>query len=375
MHQSCDLCKQIAENPKLTNVALGQLLGTSEASIRRHRGAIEGRLYKTSLRDPDTGSWYKYRYPALEPQWPVVQSAQPVSVTVSDLPAAPVRGDYKLSLKCSDPQIGFRRLSDGSFETFHDPAAMAVFVDVVRRQQPDNITILGDFLDLPSNSRYTQEAGFAQTTQMSLDAGYQFLAELRAAAPQATIDLIEGNHDARLQGYVERNALAAFGLKQASLPDSWPVMSLPNLLRLDELGVAYQDAYPNAVTWDNDYVRNIHGTKAKQNMSTTAEYSRDLPHISTFVGHSHRTEITYRTTLGPRGEAIESYTANPGCLCRTDGTVPGFNSSLHSDGTHAKAVENWQQGWGANLYNETESWPFVYRIKDGRSISDNFLRG
>lgn len=377
----CHICENI--DPALTNVANARLLGTSEASIRRHLAADHlnsagepvGRLYKASIRDTETGSWHKYRYDNPEPLWPVVQAAAPVEVTVQSLPEKPSRGDYKLSLKCADTQIGFRALPDGTFESFHDDKAMAVFVDAVRREQPDSVVILGDFLDLPSQSRWAQEAGFALTTQKSLDRGYEFLATLRAVAPEAEIIIVEGNHDKRMQTYIETNALAAFGLRRAGLPGDWPVMSLVNLLRLDELGVIYYDAYPAATHWDNDTTRNIHGTRANSKGSTTAQYAQELPHISTWVGHVHRAEITYKTVLGPRGEAIESYVANPGCLCKVDGTVPSVHGALHSDGTSAKIVEDWHQGFGANLYNDNESWPFIYRIRGGRSFSNGFMIG
>lgn len=363
-------------DPSLSNVENAERLGVSETTIRRWKRSAEltgtsGQLYAASIRDEETGSWHKYRYTSPGPKWPVVQPAQPVNIVIENRPEPNYRGDYKLALKCADTQIGFRAIEDG-YESFHDDSAMDLFTQVVIKEQPDKIDILGDFLDLPSQSRWAQEAGFARTTQMALDRAYEWLSELRAAAPNAEITIIEGNHDKRLQTYVETNALAAFGLRKAGLPSDWPVMSLPNLLRLEELNVKYMDAYPTAATWDNDQVRNMHGTKANSRGSTTAQYSQELPHLSQWVGHTHRAEITYKTVMGPRGEAIETYVANPGCLCKTDGTVPSVHGAIHADGSSARVVENWQAGWGANYYNETESWPFVYRIREGRSVYDRW---
>jgi len=301
------------------------------------------------------------------PEWPVIQQAAPVSVTIADRPAKPVRG-MKLALKGADTQIGFRRLQDGTLDPFHDDAAMNVFIDAAVKMQPDKIQILGDFLDLASQGRFAQEASFAQTTQEALNTGHAFLAKLRAAAPDAEIVIVEGNHDKRMQNFIEANAVAAFGLKRAGLPESWPVMSLPYLLRLDELNVQYVDAYPAATDWDNDTTRNIHGTKANSRGSTTSQYVFELPHLNTWAGHTHRVEITYRSVMGARGEAVESYSANPGCLCRVDGAVPSVNGAIGADGTPARIVENWQQGFGLAYYNDTESWPHVYRIRNGVAI-------
>lgn len=369
---NCDICVGI--NPDLNNVENADRLGVSEATIRRHRrghdsvAAFRGMPLVGATIRSSSGDWLRYA-PATPdedggPAWPVVQQAQPVQVTLDSVPTRPAR-DLSLALKCADTQIGFRRLSDDSMEPFHDARAMALFVDVVRREQPDTIQILGDFLDLPSQSRWTQEAGFALTTQAALDEGHRFLASLRAAAPDARITLIEGNHDKRLQNFVESNALAAFGLRRANMPESWPVMSLPWLLRLDELGVEYKDAYPAAVSWDNATTRNIHGTKANSKGSTTAQYVHELPHINTWAGHTHRVEITYHTVMGQFGEPIESYSANPGCLCRVDGAVPSVNGAVGINGDSARIVENWQQGFGGAFYDEDTSWPFVHRIIDG----------
>lgn len=305
------------------------------------------------------------------PEWPIIQQAQPVIINFETPPPTPARNGLKLSLKCADTQIGYRAVGTG-YEEFHDLKAMNVFTKVVHAEQPDSIVILGDFLDLPSQSRWAQEPGFARTTQMSLDMGHEWLAALRAAAPNAEIVLVEGNHDKRLETYAINNALASFGLKQANKPDSLPVMSLTHLLRLEELNIKYMDAYPTAVHWDHDNTRNIHGTRANSKGSTTAQYVQELPHISSWVGHTHRAEITYKTVMGPRGDAIESYTANPGCLCKTDGTVPSVHGATHADGTSAKVVEDWQQALGANLYDPKtgQDWPQVYRIHDGVTIYD-----
>lgn len=278
-------------------------------------------------------------------------------------------GSFWLAIKCADTQIGFRRFDDGTTEPFHDQQAMDLFVEVCRLHQPDKIQILGDFLDLPSQGRFAKEASFARTTQMAIDAGYRFLASLRGVCPDAMIILIEGNHDKRLQTFVEVNTAEAFGIRRADM-DELPVMSVPYLLRLDELDVRYEDAYPSAADWDNKDTRNIHGTRANSQGSTTSQYIKEIPSINTWAAHTHRTEITYKTTIGSYGRANESYSANPGCLCRTDGAVPSVKGAIHSDGKSARVVEDWQQGFGFNWFTEDESWPSVYRIRDGRTIID-----
>lgn len=316
------------------------------------------------------------------PKWPVIDRAQPVVVVMepfdtSERTLSRYGQKLTMSLKGADPQIGFRALPDGTYEEFHDERAMNVFVEVARQEKPETIVILGDFLDLAGQGKYIQEAGFARTTQMSLNFAHKWLATLRKAAPSAEIVIVEGNHDKRMQNFIELNALAAFGLTRANMPEEWPVMSLPYLLRLEELDIKYMDAYPAAVWWDDDRTRNIHGTRANSKGSTMAQYASDLPHINTWAGHTHRTEIIYKTVMGARGEAIESYSANPGALCKTDGTVPSVHGALHANGTSAKVVEDWQNGFGINLFNPAtgESWPQVYRIRDGKALYNGRIIG
>jgi predicted phosphodiesterase len=309
-----------------------------------------------------------------EPAWPVVQPAAPVDIHVpAGIDLSPRRDGMKLSLKSADPQIGFRMLPDGTYEEFHDWKAMLLFVEVCRQEQPDTIIILGDVIDMPSQGKYVQEPGFANTTQKAIDETHVWLSMLRAVCPKAIIVVIEGNHDKRLQNFIQLNAMAAFGLRKANMPAAWPQLSIPNLLRLDELNIRYEDAYPAAVYWDDEDTQNRHGTRANSKGSTTSQYIHELPHLNLWVGHTHRTEITYRTVIGRHGEPLERYSANPGCLCKTDGTVPSVHGALHHDGTSARVVEDWQQGFGSLLYGKGESWPQVHRIKDGSAIYNGRL--
>src|SRR5690606_17307520 len=153
----------------------------------------------------------------------------------------------------------------------------------------------------------------------------------------------EGNHDKRMQNFIEANALSALGLKQGNWPDSYPVMSLPFLLRLDEFEITYHDAYPSAHVWVNESLRVEHGDRSNNNGSTAEKYARATPHISRVFGHSHRLEVISRTTYDRKG-AISSKFVNTGCLCRIDGTVPGYHAAIGINGRSAQTFENWQHG-------------------------------
>jgi predicted phosphodiesterase len=305
------------------------------------------------------------------PLWNPITNAKPTIVR-SNIPTPKNAMGWKTAVVLPDTQIGFRQFEDGTLDPFHDVHAMDVAIQVVEYEQFNSgvqqVVNLGDFLDLPSQGRFAQEATFANTTQLAIDAGHLFLAQQRAAAPDAEIVLIEGNHDRRLQNFVEVNALAAFGLKRAQAPNSLPVMSLPFLLRLDELNVTYIDSYPAGKHWIADNLRAIHGNKVRSNGSTAAAYTNDMGHISTIFGHTHRLEIQSRTTWDRVGK-IRSMAISPGCLCRVDGAVPSVNGAIGVDGRPAQEFENWQQGVAVIKYKDSgEFFVNLVQIDDGRTV-------
>lgn len=304
------------------------------------------------------------------PKWDTVGQAQPV-VIAAPKPAKKVKTKHKVAIALPDPQIGYRWLFDRGWDPFHDEAAMDVAVQIIsyleETDRVDWVVNLGDFLDLAAQGKYEQEAGFAGTTQEALNRGHLFLQQQRAAAgPKADIVLVEGNHDRRMEKFILANSAAAWGLKRANM-DELPVMSIPYLLRLDEIGVEYIDAYPAGAYWLTPKLRAIHGTKARSNGSTAAAYTNADPHISTIFGHSHRLEIQSRTVFDRDG-AIRTVAVSPGCLCRIDGAVPSVNGSTHVDGSPAKHYENWQQGIVVVTITENEE-PFfeMVQIKDGEA--------
>jgi hypothetical protein len=304
------------------------------------------------------------------PLWDTIDRAKPTKITYRKPTTKPRIGncEYKRAFFLGDPQIGFM-IIDGEFIPFHDPAAIDVAIQLIADSQPEKIEILGDFLDLASQSRWVQEASFAGTTQRAIDYGHEMLARIRAAAPDAEIILIEGNHDARLVNFIVTNSLAAYGLRRANTKEL-PVMTLPYLLRLDELAIKYIDAYPAGADWVTPWMKAIHGTKASSKASTSSQYLTDNPTISTAHGHSHRREVQERVTIDALGR-VRTVAFSPGALCRVDGTVPSVNGGTKLDGTRETYWENWQQGVAILDYSETDRndfWLNVIAIDNGKAL-------
>lgn len=302
-----------------------------------------------------------------KPNWEPVDRAKPV-VIQAPKPAKKKNSKHTVHIALPDPQIGFRDLQ-GRLDPFHDEAAMDLALQIIswleENDRIDTVINLGDYLDLPAQGRFEQEAAFAFTTQAAFDRGHLFLQQQRAAAgPKAKIVLVEGNHDRRMEKFITANALSAHGLRRANTAEL-PAMSIPYLLRLDEIGVEYIDAYPAGAYWITERLRAIHGNKARSNGSTAAAYTNADPHISTIFGHAHRLEIQSRTVFNRDG-AIRTTAVSPGCLCRVDGAVPSVNGSTHIDGTPATYYENWQQGVAiVTVQPDGEFFTELIQIKDG----------
>lgn len=300
--------------------------------------------------------------------WDPITQSPPI--TIKPLKYKTVSRDTKIAVILPDPQIGYRfDPKTGTLDPFHDEDAMNIALQMIQDIRPDKIVNLGDFLDLPQYSKYPQEPLFAHTTQPSLDRASSFLAEQRANAPEAEIVLLEGNHDKRLMDFIMRNAMAAFGIKRAnSLPEDWPVMSIPYLLRVEEIGVKYIEGYPTGEYYINDHLKCVHGMRiGKRGKASHMVIEDEL--MSTITGHTHHIEVAYRTIHKRSGLSVP-FAAILGCLCRIDGAVPSVHSGIGASGKPVRNFEDWQQGVGVVYYKDDGSNQQINitNIQEGRAI-------
>jgi hypothetical protein len=76
-----------------------------------------------------------------------------------------------------------------------DPFYLRVFLDTVKRVNPDVVSLGGDVFDLPEFGRYTIDPREWDAVGRIKFAHENIFKPLREAAPDAQIDLIEGNHE------------------------------------------------------------------------------------------------------------------------------------------------------------------------------------
>ena len=304
------------------------------------------------------------------PQWPVVQPAKPCVVKHRAVKPL-VSSGQKVTALLPDPQFGYLRLDTGEMVSMQDEVAIACTLEVLAAVRPDVIIFLGDTLDFAEwSSKFLVLPEFALTTQDTVDAAHSYLAHsLAAAGPQVEdVYLMEGNHDNRMANSIARNAMAALRLRRANAPESWPVLSVPNLLRLDELGITYVDGYPAGRIKIADAhpgqapLYALHGERLDVVKQAKAE------RVSTVQGHAHHVALHSATYFGDDGEKLDVEAWSLGCLCKTNGVVPSTKGGNTVRGTFVERQESWQHAMGVLTETDSGWWMEPVRIRDGKAV-------
>lgn len=312
------------------------------------------------------------------PEWPVLSSGPKYNIPKSKGKIRKTK-DWETAVILPDIQMGYYKKSlelNAQLEPIHDEQALSIALKLIEEMNPDRVVMLGDNLDFAEFGKFLTAPTFKQLTQATIDRATLLCAQIRAAAPRAEITWIAGNHEARLSKYVQMNAEAAFGLTRGKLNEelreNWPVLSVPNLCRMDEFGIEYLPGYPESFLVINENLIIRHGDRVTSNGSTTTKYLNDA-HKSVIYGHIHRVEVAYRTRISDSGPRT-IMAASPGCLCRIDGAVPSTKSGADEFGRPLmQGAENWQQGLAVIQYQPKgvgEEW-FNYEqmwIYNGRGI-------
>ena len=283
------------------------------------------------------------------PDWPVMTPG-PKVVLPKNATKKKKATAFKKCVVFPDMQIGYFRNRDGELEATHDEGAINIALSICKDVNPDKVALIGDNLDLPELGKYRLSPAFQQTTQASIDRATEICAAVREAAPNAEIQWLAGNHEERLTNFMLDNAMAAFGIRQGNKPSTWPVLSIPNLCRLDDYDIEYLSGYPASTIWINEHIKVIHGDIVRSGGSTAHAYLK-REKISVIYGHIHRREWAEMTRNDFDGPKIVT-AMSPGCLARIDGAVPSTKGGTDLDGRPLTRYEDWQQGLAVVDYEE-----------------------
>ena len=166
---------------------------------------------------------------------------------------------------------------------YQDNKAIDAFLDFIASKRIDTIILNGDILDFYDVSSFDKRPDRINSLQKELDLSYKFMSELRAMKPESDIVFIKGNHIYRVERYLMKH------------PELYSLnnLKLPNLLRLDELGIGYQDK-----EYRLGSLKIIHGDMVRKFSGYTARGELEKHDCSGVNGHCFSEDVEVLTPNG-----------------------------------------------------------------------------
>lgn len=180
---------------------------------------------------------------------------------------------------------------------FEDKRLLESAIRLIQDVRPHRIVLNGDVSDFFSISRFNVEQDRMDDLQKELDQARYWRRRIREAAPRATIDECEGNHDVRMRNYVAQNARALTSLESLN-PDE---LSGRNELKFNSYSGSGFLLRPHFLVRHGTVIRKYQGFSAKAELESAK--------VSGTSGHTHRLGIF-------RINGYKNLTwAESGCLC------------------------------------------------------------
>lgn len=206
---------------------------------------------------------------------------------------------------------------------------------------------LGDFLDFHEISRYDSDnrrLNKVKAIQRSYDAGNAVLDRhqkiIRKKNPEATMVLIEGNHDYRIEPYIDKH------------PETEGMVEVPLGLRLADRGIKWVPFWSKGRTYRVGNAYFGHGRY--HNDYHAAKHARYYG-VCFYYGHVHDVQTYSLVQAGP-DKTIEA--ASLGCLCRYD--------QKYIQGSPTR----WQQAFGVFYFFPNGYYQrFIVRVFNHRFVS------
>lgn len=258
-------------------------------------------------------------------------------------------------LRTSPPVTGHVAVLSDHQAPMHDAKLHDLACDYLRSLRPSIIVVNGDLIDLPTVSKYRVDPFKTPSVQECVDAGYAILRDYRMACPGAVMYMLPGNHEQRLQNILLDKIPALHMVRPGQTYDIPPPLSVPNLLRLDELKIEWATStfgpeWPHAELVLSKHLSVMHGWIARKGSGASALGTLEALQRSIIVGHTHRSAIVLKRLNGSGPDDYKVLCAvEAGTMCYIPGglghtVAPNWQNSfaqikLYDDGTfHAGLV-------------------------------------
>ena len=225
---------------------------------------------------------------------------------------------------------------------YHDERAVRNVASFIKRFKPDQVITIGDEIDLPQISRWTEgtPGWFEQSLGADRDATVEILWDLQVT------DMIRSNHTDRLYNVIMKKIPAFLAL---------PELKFEKFMKLDELGIKF---HRKPLEFAPDWIA-IHGDEGsvKPTPGLTALDAAHKHGKSVVCGHTHRAGQSAFTE------------ASGGVLGRILRGVEVGNLMDFKKAGYTKGVANWQQAFAVFYVDKkTVTNTIVYIEKDGSFV-------
>ena len=167
---------------------------------------------------------------------------------------------------------------------YQDDAAIAIMLEILHDAQPDSLINLGDMVDCYTLSDFLRDPNRKESLQDEIDIARGINLMLRQAAPNATIDQFEGNHEERLRRALwraEKTQAVVFQLTNLRREATWP-----KLLDLEGVGINWHPTGTIAEIAPNFFA---HHGDCKGDPMTKFQVNGISGHIHKFMMRTSRT--------------------------------------------------------------------------------------
>jgi len=216
-----------------------------------------------------------------------------------------------------------------------DAEAVSALLGDIKILDPDEIVIGGDLTDCGGFLAQHHTLGYVAETEYTWEednkAANQFLDKLQAAAPKASIDELEGNHENRVERWIITQTLR----NQKDASALCKILGPEAMLRLKERGIRF---YARNETHGNcrqpGFLRKgkcffVHEVSSARNAALAA-INLVAGNVVFFHTHRHDAVVGFRPGVGDVGAW------NPGCLCQKR---PMWQHTKPNDWTHGYGVQ------------------------------------